>query len=77
MRVCEMQTQFFGEVRQSDGDLRRLAARLSAYEQQYGMTSSEAYWRFCAGELGDDRDFVEWGIFWEMYRATEKLGSQR
>ena len=65
------------EVGQSDGDLRRLAARLSAYEQQYGMTSSEAYRRFCAGELGDDMDFVEWGIFWEMYQATEKLGSQR
>ena len=72
-----MQTQFSGEVGQSDGDLRRLAARLSAYEQQYGMTSSEAYRRFCAGKLGDDMDFVEWGIFREMYQATEKLGLQR
>ena len=41
------------------------------------MTPSEAYRHFCAGELGDDMDFVEWGIFWEMYQATEKLGSQR
>jgi hypothetical protein len=62
---------------QNDGDLRQLAARLSTYEQQYGMTSDEFYRRFCAGELGDAMDFVEWGIFWEMYQATEKLGSQR
>ena len=77
MRVCEMLTPFEREMEQSDGELRRLAARLSAYEQQYRMTSDEFYRRFCAGKLGDDMDFVEWSIFWEMYQATEKLEPQR
>ena len=65
------------EMEPSDGELGRLAARLSAYEQGYGLTSDEFYRRFHTGELGDDVEFVEWSIFWEMYQATEKLGSQR
>ena len=64
------------EVGQCRAELQRLAVRLTTYEQQYGMTSCTFYHRFCSGELGDDMDFVEWGIFWEMYQATEKLGSQ-
>ena len=60
------------ETDQGSGELRRLAAHLSAYEQQYRMTSDEFYRRFRAGTLGDSMDFVEWSIFWEMYQATEK-----
>lgn len=58
------------------GALSRLAARLSGYEQQYGMTSHKFYRRFRSGELGDDMDLVEWSIFWEMYQATGNLGPQ-
>ncbi len=65
------------EMGQSDCKLGRLAARLSAYEQGYGLTSDEFYRRFRTGELGDDMEFVEWSIFWEMYQATEKLAPQR
>jgi hypothetical protein len=36
------------------------------------MGSEEFYRRFRAGELGDDIDFVEWGVFWDMHRATER-----
>lgn len=61
------------EMDQSDGESRRLGARLSAYEQQYDMTSDSFYRRFRAGILGDGMDFVEWSIFWEMYQATENL----
>jgi hypothetical protein len=72
-----MLTPLEREVGQNDGELRRLAARLSAYEQPYRMTSDEFYQRFRAGTLGDSIDFVEWSIFWEMYLATEKLAPQR
>jgi hypothetical protein len=54
------------------GELNRLAARLSTYEQRYGMASDEFYRRFRSGELGDAFDFVEWSIFLEMYQAAEK-----
>ncbi len=65
------------EMDQSDGESRRLGARLLAYKQQYGMTSDNFYRRFRAGILGDDMDFVEWSIFWEMYQATENLEPPR
>jgi hypothetical protein len=57
---------------QSDSELGCLAARLSAYEQQYEMTSDEFYRRFRNGELGDSVDFVEWSVFWDMRQAAEK-----
>ncbi len=50
-------------------DLDRLSVRLAAYEEQYAMKSARFYPRFMAGEMGDDVDFVEWSIFWEMYQA--------
>jgi hypothetical protein len=60
------------EARQCRAELQRLAARLAAYEQQYQMASDDFYQRFRKGELGDDMDFVEWSIFWDMRQATEK-----
>ena len=72
-----MLTPLEQERSQRDSELRRLAARLSAYEQTYNMTSDEFYRRFRAGKRGDDMDFVEWSIFWEMCQATEKLEPQR
>ena len=60
------------EVAQCRAELQRLAARLMAYEQQYGMTSKDFYRRFRSGELGDEMDFVEWSVFWDMHLATQK-----
>ena len=60
------------EIAECRAELPCLAARLSAYEQQYHMTSDEFYRRFRNGELGDDMDLVEWSIFWDMHQATEK-----
>jgi hypothetical protein len=60
------------EVERSRYELQRLEVRLSAYEQQYDMTSEEFYRRFRSGELGDDMDFVEWSVFWDMYQATQR-----
>ena len=50
-------------------ELNRLSARLHAYEEQYEMKSDLFYTQFMAGETGDDADFVEWSIFWEIYQA--------
>ena len=60
------------EVEQSQAELQRLEARLLAYEQKYNMTSAEFYQRFRSGELGDDMDFVEWSVFWDMHQATKR-----
>jgi len=60
------------EISQCRAELQRLAPRLTAYEQQYGMTSGDFYQRFRNGELGDDMDFVEWSVFWDMHMATQK-----
>jgi len=57
------------EIEQARAERRDLEARLSAYEEQYGMTSEEFYRRFRAGELGDGMDFIEWSVFYEMYQA--------
>ncbi len=60
------------EVGQCRAELQRLAARLTTYERQYGMTSREFYQRFRSGELGDAIDFVEWSAFWDMHQATQR-----
>ena len=60
---------------------RDLEARLSAYEKQFNMSSQEFYRRFRAGELGDEMDFVEWSVFYEMYQVARQrldmLGANR
>lgn len=60
------------EAGQCRTELQRLAARLTIYEQQYGMTSREFYQRFRTGQVGDEMDFVEWSVFWDMHQATQK-----
>ncbi len=50
----------------------RLRDKVSAYERRYGMSTEDFYARFRAGELGDSMDFVEWSVFRDMYRNTEK-----
>ncbi len=52
--------------------LTELGQRLQAYEIQYQLSSSEFYRRFQAGEMGDEMDFVEWSIFYEMYVSVQK-----
>ena len=60
------------EIEQARVELQRLEPRLLAYEQQYNMPSDEFYRRFRAGVLGDDIDFVEWSVFWDMAQATRR-----
>ncbi len=60
------------EVEQSQAEMQRLRERLSAYEEQYHLSSQEFYQRFQAGELGDEMEYVEWSVFWDMYQAAER-----
>lgn len=60
------------EIEHARVELQRLEARLLAYEQRYSMSSDEFYRRFRTGELGDDMDFVEWSVFWDMAQATRR-----
>lgn len=57
------------EVEQALAEKADLEKRLATYEAQYGMNSTDFYRRFRAGELGDEIDFVEWSVFYEMYQA--------
>jgi len=58
------------EIERAQEDLNDLKSRLTAYEQQYNMPSEEFYRRFRAGAMGDEADFVEWSVFYEMRQDT-------
>jgi hypothetical protein len=57
------------EIERARAEQRDLEARLGNYERQHQLSSEEFYRRFRAGELGDEMDFVEWSVFYEMYQA--------
>ena len=57
------------EVARARKELRELEARLAAYAAQYEMSSDAFYQRFRAGELGDEIDFVEWSVFYDMRQS--------
>ena len=64
------------EIERADVERRDLEARLADYEERYRMSSEEFHRRFRAGELGDEIDFVEWSVFYEMHQAIlEQLRS--
>ena len=49
-----------------------LENKLKIYENQYQMSSDEFYQKFRTGELGDDIDFFEWGVFYEMWLSVQQ-----
>ncbi len=49
-----------------------LENRVKQYENQYRMSSEEFYPRFRSGELGDDMDYFEWNVYYEMLLAARK-----
>ncbi|MEA5620416.1 hypothetical protein VB711_21595 [Cronbergia sp. UHCC 0137] len=40
---------------------------LQVFEQKYQLSSNDFYRQFKTGELGDDVDFVEWSVFYQMW----------
>ena len=53
-------------------ELAELQARLTAFEQDYQISSADFYRRFHSGELGDDADFFEWSAFYDMAEALRQ-----
>lgn len=56
----------------AQNDLANLQERLKAYETRYHMSSTEFQRRFQMGELGDEIDFMDWSVFFEMRAAVQK-----
>lgn len=54
-----------------------LETRVKQQENQYRMSSEEFYPRFRSGELGDDMDYFEWNVYYEMLLAARKEISLR
>jgi len=51
-----------------------LETQLKNYENKYKISSNDFYEQFRQGKLGDDIDFFEWGVFYEMLlSAREEL----
>jgi hypothetical protein len=53
-------------VNSTQEDISDLEQSLKNFETKYKMSSSEFYQKFQAGKLGDDIDFFEWSVFYEM-----------
>jgi len=49
-----------------------MEAELAAFEEQYGMKSSQFYEKFERGEIGDAADFFDWSATWQMYNSVQK-----
>ncbi|MFM6015715.1 MAG: hypothetical protein ACKPCI_04075 [Dolichospermum sp.] len=52
-------------------DILDLEQRLKNFETKYQMFSSEFYKEFTAGKLGDEIDFFEWSVFYEMWTNAQ------
>ncbi len=49
-----------------------LQAKLQAYELQYQMPSDIFYQRFNEGILGDEMDYFEWGVIYELWQSVQE-----
>ncbi|MBU0705182.1 MAG: hypothetical protein KKC18_15135 [Chloroflexi bacterium] len=52
--------------------LNQLQTDLAGFEQQYGLSSTEFYRRFKAGQTGDQMDYVEWASLVQMHDGLQK-----
>ncbi|MFM7364092.1 MAG: hypothetical protein ACKO11_06235 [Cuspidothrix sp.] len=52
-------------------DVLDLEQRLKNFETKYKMSSSDFYQEFTAGKLGDEIDFFEWSVFYEMWTNAQ------
>jgi len=69
-RTVEKMVAFERDLARQEAD--EIDAKLRAYEQQHQMNSEDFYHRFRAGELGDDMDWVEWSVFYEMRAGVQQ-----
>ena len=52
--------------------LLELAAELSEYERQYGMTSAEFMERYQKGEMGDAPDMIDWAGAYHLFQRLKR-----
>ena len=52
-------------------DISDLEQKLKNFETKYQMSSSDFYQEFQAGKLGDEIDFFEWSVFYEMWTNAQ------
>ncbi|MFM5982776.1 MAG: hypothetical protein ACKO9I_20135 [Sphaerospermopsis kisseleviana] len=53
-------------------DISDLEQRLKNFETKYQMSSSQFYQQFQAGNLGDEIEFFEWSVFYEMWNNAQQ-----
>ncbi len=49
-----------------------LSRVLATYEARYDMPSKEFYDLYCAGTMGDERDYVEWAGDYQHFTALKE-----
>ncbi len=49
-----------------------LQTKLQTYELQYQMSSDIFYQRFNEGSLGDDINYFEWSVFYELWQSVQE-----
>ncbi|MEA5479950.1 hypothetical protein VB774_20170 [Pseudanabaena galeata UHCC 0370] len=49
-----------------------LQTKLQTYELQYQMPSEIFYQRFSEGSLGDEMDYLEWGVIYELWKSVQE-----
>ncbi|TAF08061.1 MAG: hypothetical protein EAZ77_07685 [Nostocales cyanobacterium] len=59
-------------VNSTQQDISDLEQSLKNFETKYKMSSSEFYQKFQAGQLGDEIDFFEWSVFYEMWTNAQQ-----
>ncbi|ALB41594.1 MULTISPECIES: hypothetical protein [Nostocales] len=52
-------------------DISDLEQKLKNFETKYQMSSGDFYQEFQAGKLGDEIDFFEWSVFYEMWTNAQ------
>jgi hypothetical protein len=62
------------QIERDEADLARVEAVLGEFEQRYGLSSTEFWQRYQAGQMPDEADFMEWNAFCKMrQRLVERL----
>ena len=60
------------EQEQLQEKLEELGAKLRVYEDLYSRSSAEFQEQFESGTLGDEMDFFEWNVMYELWKVTQQ-----
>ena len=66
------------QIARDEADLKRVNEGLAEFERQYGLTSTEFWQRFQAGQMDNTADFMEWNVLCKMQqRVASRLSILR